>query len=215
MSLSLLIKEGDFMPTVLLPTSQKLSITAFLENYPDDGRYELVDGEMVRILATRYHEDIADFIVKVFDREVDRLSLSYRVSGRIAIITTGAEGNDNVRHPDISVVNREAWRANRSAYYPISSELQIAVEVVSTNWEDDYVDKLAEYEKLGIKEYWIVDYLAIASRSYLGNPKQPSVFVHILNADGVYERQKFCGDDRLISATFPDLNLTVNQILEA
>jgi hypothetical protein len=28
---------------------------------------------------------------------------------------------------------------------------------VSTNWRDDYLMKLGEYEKLGIAEYWIVD----------------------------------------------------------
>ena len=40
----------------------KLSFEQFIEQYPEDGRYELVDGEIVRILATRHHEDIADFI---------------------------------------------------------------------------------------------------------------------------------------------------------
>ncbi|CAN1210197.1 Putative restriction endonuclease domain-containing protein [Tumidithrix helvetica PCC 7403] len=203
-------------PSVSSKISPKLSVEAFLDSYPDDGRYELINGEMVRILATRHHEDIADFIAKIFDREVDRLSLNYRISGRIAIITTGTDGTENVRHPDVSVVNRDAWRANRSAYYPIATEpLQLAVEVVSTNWEDDYVDKLAEYQRLGITEYWVIDYLAIASRSYLGNPKQPSVFVHWLNAEGIYQAQQFRGEDRITSTTFPELTLTVNQILEA
>ena len=42
--------------------------------------------------------------------------------------------------------------------------IQLAVEVTSTNWEDDYLDKLEEYQRLGIAEYWIVDYLAIAEQ---------------------------------------------------
>jgi Uma2 family endonuclease len=62
--------------------------------------------------------------------------------------------------------------------------IQLAVEVVSTNWEDDYIDKLDEYQRLGIAEYWIVDYLAIGSRNYLGNPKVPTVFVYQLGAMG-------------------------------
>jgi Uma2 family endonuclease len=28
------------------------------------------------------------------------------------------------------------------------------------NWDNDYIDKLDEYQRLGILEYWIVDYLA-------------------------------------------------------
>jgi Uma2 family endonuclease len=31
--------------------------------------------------------------------------------------------------------------------------LELAVEVVSTNWEDDYIDKLDECQRLGIPEY--------------------------------------------------------------
>ncbi|WP_448561002.1 Uma2 family endonuclease [Trichothermofontia sp.] len=49
--------------------------------------------------------------------------------------------------------------------------IQLVVEVVSTNWEDDYIDKLDKYDRLDISEYWIVDYLALGSRRYLGNPK--------------------------------------------
>jgi Uma2 family endonuclease len=41
---------------------QKLTFEQFLEHYPEDGRYELVDGELVRILATRRHENVADFV---------------------------------------------------------------------------------------------------------------------------------------------------------
>lgn len=37
----------------------------------------------------------------------------------------------------------------------------LVVEIVSGNWRDDYLTKLAEYEALGIPEFWIVDYLGI------------------------------------------------------
>jgi Uma2 family endonuclease len=46
-----------------------------------------------------------------------------------------------------------------SDYAAFTEPIQLAVEVVSTNWEDDYEDKLDEYERLGIAEYWIIDYL--------------------------------------------------------
>ena len=92
-------------------------------------------------------------------------------------------------------------------------KIQLAVEVTSTNWEDDYIDKFEEYERIGISEYWIVDYLAIASRNFLGNPKVQTVFVNLLDENGKYQTTKFTGDDKIISRTFPELDLTAAQIL--
>jgi Uma2 family endonuclease len=49
--------------------------------------------------------------------------------------------------------------------------------------------KLAEYEKLAIPEYWIVDYLGLGGRRYIGNPKQPTICVNQL-VDGEYSEPK-------------------------
>lgn len=192
-----------------------LSFDKFLEQCPEDGRYELVDGKMVKILATRLHYDVAWLILKSFDREVERLSLNYLVNDVAAVLTTNKNGKEQGRHPDVSVINRDVWRSDRQNHRGIREPIQVAVEVVSTNWEDDYIDKLAEYERLGIPEYWIVDYLAIGSRDYLGDPKLPSVFIFTLDTEGKYQLTRFQNSDRLVSPTFPELNLTVAQIMAA
>ncbi|WP_319423529.1 Uma2 family endonuclease [Pleurocapsa sp. FMAR1] len=194
---------------------QKLTFAQFLEQLPDEGRYELVDGEIMRILPTRMHENVAEFISDSLKAEVRRLNLNYRVSGRIMVRTLNAEENEQGRHPDVSVVDKTLWDSNLSAHSALLEPLQLAVEVVSTNWEDDYVDKLDEYQRLGIAEYWVVDYLAIASRSYLGNPKQPTVFVYLLDNNKVYQSKAYRGTDKIVSRTFPELNLTVEQIWTA
>ena len=106
------------------------------------------------------------------------------------------------------------WNSNVLAYGALTEPIQLAVEVVSTNWEDDYVDKLDEYQRLGILEYWIVDYLAIASRNYLGNPKVPSVFVYQL-IDGQYQVQQYKDDERIVSPTLRELMITVEQVVTA
>lgn len=200
--------------TALHP-SKNLTFEQFLEQCPTEGRYEFVDGEIVRILATRKHDTVAEFISDSFKAETKRLDLNYWISGRVTVATTTKGGRQQGRNPDVSVVDRVIWDAFPTAYSALSEPTQIAVEVVSTNWEDDYIDKLEEYQRLGIAEYWIVDYLAIGSREYLGNPKEPSVFVYLLNAAGSYQYNRFQGTDRIISATFPELNLTVEQILGA
>jgi Uma2 family endonuclease len=66
---------------------------------------------------------------------------------------------------------------------------------------------------MGILEYWIVDYAALGGRNFIGNPKQPTISVCNL-VEGEYQISKFQNRDRLISQTFPDLNLTVNQVFQ-
>jgi Uma2 family endonuclease len=85
---------------------------------------------------------------------------------------------------------------------------------VSTNWRDDYLKKYADYEEMGIPEYWIVDYAALGGREFIGKPKQPTILVCALE-EGEYRVSKFRGDDRIQSPTFPQLDLTAEQIFQA
>jgi Uma2 family endonuclease len=194
---------------------QMLSFEQFVKQLPDaEGRYELVNGEIVRILPIRLHEDVADFLIKQFDREIDRVPLNYRVSGRFMLRTLTPNGKEQGRHPDVTVVDKTIWESKPFDYSALTEPPQLVVEVVSTNWEDDYIDKLDEYQRLGIPEYWIVDYLALGSRNYLGNPKEPTVFVYLLDENGVYQMTAYRGSDRIISRTFPELALTAEQVLD-
>lgn len=196
-------------------TKQKLTFEQFLEQCPEEGFYELVNGEIVEVRSTRNHDDVADFIADSFKDEIKRLNFNYVVKNTAVFKTRTAEGVEQGRKPDVSVINKDIWRANRNAYSALEEPIQLAVEVTSTNWEDDYIDKLDEYQRLGIKEYWIVDYLAIGLREYLGNPKVPTVFVFLLDANGKYQRTQFRGAEIIVSATFPELNLTAEQVLTA
>ncbi|MBC6432764.1 Uma2 family endonuclease [Nostoc sp. HG1] len=196
-------------------TKQKLTFDDFLEQCPEEGLYELVDGEIVEVRATRNHDDVADFTADSFKDEIKRLNLNYVVKNTAVFRTITANGIEQGRKPDVSVIDKDIWRSNRSAYSALEEPIQLAIEVTSTNWEDDYIDKFDEYQRLGITEYWIVDYLAIGLREYLGNPKVPAVFVFLLDAEGKYQRTQFRGSERIVSRTFPELTLTADQILTA
>ena len=49
---------------------------------------------------------------------------------------------------------------------------------------------------MGIFEYWIVDYLGLGGRRYVGNPKQPTLSVYEL-VDGEYNLTQFRGHDKI------------------
>ena len=94
------------------------------------------------------------------------------------------------------------------------SSLPLVIEVVSTNWRTDYGHKLADYETLGIAEYWIVDYLGLGGKRYIGDPKQPTISVYSLVEDE-YQVSQFRGNEVIESPTLKDLNLTVEQVFNA
>ncbi len=193
-------------------TKSKLTYENFVRLSLTDGRYEFIDGEVVKVVNTRQHEDVVAFTYKKFDQEIDRLNLDLVARQNVSIRTL-SNSKKQSRVSDVSVIDREFWRSNPSDYSPLLKPIQLAVEVASNNWDDDYIDKFDEYKRLGISEYWIVDYLAIASRDFLGNPKVPTVFVNLLDENGKYQTTKFTDDDQIISRTFPELELTAAQIL--
>ncbi|MBC6423510.1 MAG: Uma2 family endonuclease [Hormoscilla sp. SP12CHS1] len=76
----------------------------------------------------------------------------------------------------------------------MGESVRLIVEVVSTNWRDDYFLKATDYEEMGIPEYWIFDYRALGGRRFIGNPKQPTISVYTL-VDGEYEVSQFREDN--------------------
>lgn len=85
--------------------------------------------------------------------------------------------------------------------------MPLVIEVVSSI-------KLADYEALGISEYWIVNYAALGGRKFIGNPKQPTLTVCTL-IEGEYQLAQFRGTNRIVSPQFPELALTAAQIFAA
>ena len=196
-------------------TKTQLTFNEFLFQCPDEGRFELVNGEIVEMVNTRQHKMIAEFILFTLNDQIRRSHLDFIVTTQVVIKTINKKGIEQGRIPDVSVIDRTLWRSAPADYAALTEPIQLAVEVVSTNWENDYVDKLYEYEQLGIKEYWIVDYLAIGSRALLGDPKFPTISVYGLNEKRKYELQQFRDDEIIISLTFPELQITANSIFQA
>ncbi len=78
-----------------------------------------------------------------------------------------------LNHPNL--VNEPLWKKESTVSQ--AESIPLVIEVVSSNWRDDYLKKAADYEAVGIPEYWIVDYAALGGRRFIGNPKQPTISV--------------------------------------
>lgn len=189
--------------------TRKLTFDEYL-TYTDgtDTRYELVDGELVAMgIGSGLHGAILKFLERVFDAEIARLGLDL-VALQAAVGVRSPRGGrwDTSRIPDVSVIEASQWQALRSQEAIIELNEPpplLVVEVVSTSTRStDYRAKRAEYTVLGISEYWIVD------------PEQSQVTVLTL-VDDWYESAEYIEDEQIDSTLFPELKLTVSDILNS
>lgn len=190
----------------------------FIAWYPDEvqRRYELHNGVIVEMSPpTGDHEEVIGFLAAQITLEFTRLQLPYFIP-KTAFVRMPE--NKSGYEPDIVIINRQnlinepLWK--KESTLTQGASIPLAVEVVSTNWRDDYAHKLIDYEALGIPEYWIVDYLALGGRRFIGNPKQPTVSIYSL-VEGEYQLTQFRSNDYIQSSTFPELTLAAQQIFNA
>lgn len=195
--------------------SRLITVDEFISQYCDNDRYELIDGELVKMEPTGPHEQVAAFIGRKLNVAIDRQDTNYFIPHRCLIKLLGTE---TAFRPDVIVldkarlVNEPLWQ--QEPVITLGTSIKLVVEVVSTNWQNDYARKVEDYAVLGVPEYWIVDYLGVGGREYIGKPKQPTITICTLSADE-YQKRLFRSCDLLISSVFPDLQLMAQQIFTA
>ncbi|MEA5600695.1 Uma2 family endonuclease [Nostoc sp. UHCC 0252] len=197
--------------------TQPLTFEEFLAWDDGSGReFELLDGIPVPLSEPNAnHEDLIQRLCTYLENHCQENDLPYvsRQSKQVRLKTTPGE-KEKSRKADIVIFARVEWQrmktisSSAAAYIPPPG----IIEVVSNNWKDDYLTKLAEYEDLGVFEYIIVDYAAFGGIRFIGSPKQPTITIYQLE-DGEYLPPKvFRGEDRIDSRLFPNITLTAEQI---
>lgn len=178
-------------------------------NYDDgtDTRYELVDGVLVEMGAeSDLNQRIALFLLLVLSRFVPLAQLRNKTEVETPY------GRASSRYPDLLVLTAEGAAAiassSRSIVRAEMPSPALVVEVASPgepgekNYDRDYVEKRQEYAARGIPEYWLID------------PERQVVLVLTLQGQS-YQEQRFTGAATIASPTFPNLNLTAEQVLKA
>ena len=169
-------------------------------NYKDgtDNHYELVSGKLeIMNPPTVRHFLIAKFLEQIFDREISNNNhnwLCFREAG----IRTGWQKS---RLPDLFIIDKSAAMEllDNSAIFQTTPYL--IVEIVSPeSAKRDYRYKRSEYAALEVPEYWIID------------PQQNKITVLIFK-EGLYEETIFTNKEKIISLTFSELELTVEEVL--
>jgi Uma2 family endonuclease len=203
------------MVTIPLPDARLMTFDEFINWTPNHRRFELHHGTPVEMQPTGDHEEIISFLNAVLVLEIHRQRRPY-ILPKQALVKLPDE--DTAYLPDVLLINRDGlaqeplWK--KASTVTLGTSVPLVIEVVSTNWRDDYGKKSVDYESLGITEYWIVDYLGLGGRRYIGFPKRPTLSVYCL-MDDEYQVSQFRGNEPIQSSLFPDLALTAETIFRA
>jgi Uma2 family endonuclease len=188
---------------------KKLTFEEYLAYEDDtDNRYELIDGELRPLPPESPENDyIPNYLFLVLATVLcvpPTLLRPHTCEVQVPVINPKDPANC---YPDLVVLVPEHLKLARTRM-TITLDMpppRLVVEVVSpgkANRDRDYERKPLQYAARGILEYWIV------------NPQEQTVMVLRLES-GRYVEQVFRGSQRIVSPTFPELELTAQQIFAA
>ena len=156
-----------------LETSRRMTWEEFLDWNPEHLHWEWVDGEAFEVMsASINHQLILGFlhtILNIF------FSLHNRGAVYLAPALMRVPFRPAGREPDLFFVARD--NPARLTDQLLDGSADLVIEIVSP--ESDYRDKvtkLAEYERHGVREYWVLDHL------------EQETFFYQLDAQGKYQR---------------------------
>ena len=187
----------------------KLTFEEYLAYEDDtDNRYELINGELITLPPESGPNNfIANYLLFTLASSGFiplMLIRTHMCEIQVPILREGDSAN---RYPDLVILRPEhiLLTASRLTITLDMPPPQLVVEVVSpgrVGRDRDYISKRSQYAARSIPEYWIVD------------PQEQMIIVLRLESDQYVEVGVFQGEQVLVSPTFPQLSLMVQQVLE-
>jgi Uma2 family endonuclease len=136
-------------------TSKSWTYQEMVEQLPAESRYELRDSNLIEMPSPKpKHQTI---VTNVYDLVKPYIKVQNLGKIFVAPLDVVFQKGDAVQ-PDLIFVAQENSQIIGESY--IAGAPDLLVEVVSKgSVARDYIEKKNDYEKFGVKEYWIVDSL--------------------------------------------------------
>ncbi len=162
-------------------------------------RYELLDGDLLRVLApTTTHQRVSRNLEVRLHEYCQQTDFGEVLHSPVDVVLGQADAREVVQ-PDILLVVKE--RLAIIVEEEIRGAPDLVVEILSTGTEErDRGYKKILYGRYGVREYWIVD------------PTVRSIEVHALTPIGLELRGRFTGGKTVESTLMPDLKLPAESI---
>ena len=117
-----------------------------------DGRWELVDGEIISKTGQNPPHKIAVILLNAF---LTRVFDALRVQIQLPIDVAPVDNPINEPEPDGAVLARHVTEYPDGNAPP--GDVLLVVEVADTSLRFDLTTKMARYARAGIPDYWVVD----------------------------------------------------------
>ena len=172
----------------------------------DDVKYELYKGKLIPMAtASALHTSICEFWVYKLQRYLAEHNLDLVVKTSVGVRTEEATS----RIPDVVVCTESLWQqalARRgSGILDFDETPLLVIEVVSQDRRADYITKRGEYQLANVPEYVIVDPTENRQRVRV---------MAFLEGDDIYTEVNYLPGEEMESVVFPNLRLSVNEILD-
>lgn len=160
----------------------------------DNERVELIRGEIIKMASiARRHAACVDRCNYVF---------AVKLAGKVLIRIQNPLALDNTSEPEPDVMLLKSKDDFYESGHPQPTNVLLLIEVADTTIESDRDLKIPLYAEDGIIEVWLVDINNACIEVY----RSPS-------NEGYQEIQKFYRSQNLSILAFPDVNITVDEIL--
>lgn len=158
-----------------------ISAEEYLERYAES-HHEWVKGAVIKMTpVSLHHAQLVDYLRDLFRAYFD-LNPVGLVVGEPFVMRLPA--TDSLREPDLQII----LNGNPGELTPTAmiGPADLCIEVVSPESAPrDYGDKFVEYEKAGVREYWIID--PLRQRCQFNRLDQTGIYAAVLPDEaGVY-----------------------------
>ncbi len=143
--------------------NDKISYQKFLEWNGENGWFEWINGEVFEMSnPSLKHQDLSDFLTSISRFFIEVKNLGKVISAPFQI---KFDFRPSGRQPDIMFVSNENLHLLKKQY--VDGTADLIIEIISPeSVVRDTLDKFEEYEKAGVKEYWIIDYKTRTANFY-------------------------------------------------
>ena len=134
-----------------IPNPEKITAEEYLRMTENtEERTELIDGQIVAMSSpSRIHQRISSHLHHLIEEYIRTNNGNCEVDEALNAFLD----SNNVPIPDVMVVCDPSKLDDSGCH----GAPDWVVEITSTNWQNDYRDKLIMYRQAGVREYWIID----------------------------------------------------------